>query len=654
MSHGLRSLFAGLALLMTAGGALAETLHHELEMQLDPAEGRLHLRDRITSEGLSTLYLEPAPGLEIEFLSIDGAPAADAFEAGRITLPDGGAHTLEIVLAGMIEPGPPDGLGPMLDVSGGFLAYGIGWLASGSENQAMTYRLEVSTPLPYRAVATGRVVEEEETGGDYRAVFQAYQPTEPPSLFADAYRIEEREHKGLRLRTYFPEDKVSLAPRYLDQTAGYIDHFQAIIGDYPYAGFAVVAAPLPVGMGFPGLTYVSDRILGMPFMQTRSLAHEILHNWWANGVFLDPAEGNWAEGLTTYMADYGLEAVVGGDAAAVMRLGWLRDFAALPAERDRPVASFRGKGHDADQVVGYNKTAMIFHMLELRLGRERFVAGLRDFWAKHRFAAAGWSDLQASFETASGENLDAFFAAWLERTGAPRLQLDGIEVAEAGDGYALALELRQEEPAYPLDLPLRIETEAGDLMETVAFGEATAEVVIETPSRPLGVALDPDHDLFRHLAPGEAPPILRDVTLNGATLTVLAADGEAAALAEDLAGRTLDTGVRTVAAADAGLDEAPVMLVGLSDEIEAPLAALGLELPAALQGRGTARCWVARREQGRPPVMVVAADDAEALAALLRPLPHYGRSSYLLFEGATMIEQGTWPAGESALVRRIE
>ena len=42
--------------------------------------------------------------------------------------------------------------------------------------------------------------------------------------------------------------------------------------------------PLPVGLGFPGLTYVSDKILHLPFMQGRSLAHEIAHNWWGNAV----------------------------------------------------------------------------------------------------------------------------------------------------------------------------------------------------------------------------------------------------------------------------------------------------------------------------------------------------------------------------------
>jgi len=35
--------------------------------------------------------------------------------------------------------------------------------------------------------------------------------------------------------------------------------------------------------------------------------------------------------------------------------------------------------------------------------------------------------------------------------------------------------------------------------------------------------------------------------------------------------------------------------------------------------------------------------DAEALAALARPLPHYGKQSWLLFQGAQAVEKGIWP-----------
>jgi hypothetical protein len=40
---------------------------------------------------------------------------------------------------------------------------------------------------------------------------------------------------------------------------------------------------------------------------------------------------------------------------------------------------------------------------------------------------------------------------------------------------------------------------------------------------------------------------------------------------------------------------------------------------------------------------VIAAKDAASLEALIRPLPHYGRQSYLAFDGRQVIEKGVWP-----------
>ncbi len=242
----------------------------------------------------------------------------------------------------------------------------------------------MSVPEPQRVVSSGRLVSEETQDGRYTAMVTNYHPAEEPSVFAGPYVVREQWHDGVRLRTYFHDELKELADAYLERSAAYLDRFSEQIGDYPFADFFVISSPLPVGLGFPNLTYVGRRVLHMPFMRGRSLAHEILHNWWGNGVHVDYASGNWSEGLTTYMADYALAAEHGADAARDVRLDWLRDFAALPANRDFPVAAFTAKTHDADQVVGYNKVAFIFHMLEREIGAPAFADGIRAFWKNHQ------------------------------------------------------------------------------------------------------------------------------------------------------------------------------------------------------------------------------------------------------------------------------
>ena len=48
---------------------------------------------------------------------------------------------------------------------------------------------------------------------------------------------------------------------------------------------------------------------------------------------------------------------------------------------------------------------------------------------------------------------------------------------------------------------------------------------------------------------------------------------------------------------------------------------------------------------GKPfPLAVISAQDATALNALQRGLPHYGGQSWLVFEQGRVIDKGIWPA----------
>ena len=654
---------AGLCLLLLAASTWAEAggrLHHEIDLVIEPDANSLKAVDRIEVEGQQHLALKPAPGLAIDGITLNGDAVSVAPEDGVtwITLPDQGEHQVQITYGGALEAGQPGrGLSPMIAAGNVFLPYGIGWLTNaGAEDDRVTYRLALDVPLAYRAVATGSLVSETEEEGRYRAVFEATAPTEPPSVFAGDFVVDERSHHGYRVRTYFPADRQDLASTYLDQAIGYIELFEKQIGAYPYDGFWIIAAPLPVGLGFPGATYISSQILHMPFMLTRSLAHEILHNWWANGVYVDYAEGNWSEGLTTYMADYGLAEAGNADAAWEMRLGWLRDFAALPDDRDKPITAFRSKGHDADQVVGYNKVAMVLHMLKQEIGANAFEAGLKNFWESHKFKTASWKDLQTSFEAASERDLGGFFEPWLTQTGAPALALEKAELRDEDGGYALDLELTSNSSEFDLRVPIQIDMPDGLEERTVRLKDGVGQATFALDEKPLSVGIDQRHDLFRQLAADEAPPILRDVTLSADTLTVIAVSGseQAAKVAEELAARTLDTGLKLASAGDEAIATAPLMLVGLTDELEPLLAEAGIDAaPPILEGRGTARSWVAARDDA-PPALVVEADDAEALTALLRPLPHYGRQSFLVFDGRRAVDKGVWPTGDNALTKRFD
>jgi hypothetical protein len=232
-------------------------------------------------------------------------------------------------------------------------------------------------PSGYRALVSGKLLGEAATADGFEAEFEAADPLPGIDLLAGPYTVTERKvvlpsGREVQVRTYFHAELDALAAEYLQAAAGYLARYDREIGAYAFASYSIVSSPLPTGFGMPGIAYLGRQVLRLPFIRTTSLGHEVLHDWWGNGVFPDYARGNWSEGLTTFLADYAYQEEAGAAQAQAMRHAWLRDFAAVRPEHDRPLNSFVARRHGADQVVGYNKTAFVFYMLRERIGAALF------------------------------------------------------------------------------------------------------------------------------------------------------------------------------------------------------------------------------------------------------------------------------------------
>ena len=203
---------------------------------------------------------------------------------------------------------------------------------------------------------------------------------------------------------------------------------------------------------------------------------------------------------------------------------------------------------------------------------------------------------------------------------------------------------------------MTVETAIGPVHRTIPLTALETEATIETKAQPVEVPIDPGFDLFRRLAPAEAPAVLRDVTLDPSAAVVLATeDASGTEAARALAGRLIDG---TPAFVDAGASvtaDRTLMIIGTGAGIDDALKAYDLgAVPDAVAGTGTstARVWTGRRSGGAP-FAVIADDDAEAVSALVRPLPHYRRIGYAAFVGTKILTRGTWPPGASPLRKSL-
>lgn len=659
MKRGRRAV-ALLAGLLAPTLALAHAARLALDVRLDPGSRAIRVTAELKVEGEFQFELNRA--LAIRSASLDGAAASvePAGGSGELRLWRVRANrrsTLRIVYAGVLPT-----LDPALDYrevlrqtramvssAGSYLPAASGWYPV--FDGPFSYSVGISLPRGQRGLVPGRLTAEKAAEERYRARFEFDHPAEGIDLMAGPYLVRERivARRGaapLRLRTYFYPGLEPLAEGYLDDSERYLERYSRLIGRYPFASFSVVASPLPTGFGMPTLTYIGSTVLRLPFIRATSLGHEVLHNWWGNGVYVDYARGNWSEGLTTFMADYAYREQASPAAARETRLGWLRDYAAVPAGERQSLAEFRSRAHGAAAAVGYGKSAMVFFMLRDLIGREAFDQAVREFWRAERFRVASWSDLRAAFERASGRDLSWFFEQWVERAGTPRVSIESARTRRAGGALTLALAFAQSAPPYRLRLQVEIVSGGHKQTRWVALEHERQSVLLRVKGMPDGVRLDPGLRVWRELDPQQLPPILRRWILARSPQLALASKGtEFAAAARTLARSLFENPAHILPLSEIAARSDPVLVVGIDADVDAALARLGLApRPKALAGRGSARVWTVQDTGALPPVAVVSARDVAALLALRRPLPHYGAQSYLVFDGAHALERGTWPA----------
>ena len=646
---------------VTANANQSGEVNYDIHVKIDPIARTLEGRSIITVKGTPELQLVLGRRFEVVDALIEGQSleeiedASQRYHAWHIPFSLGQSYRIEIQWRGELSPldtslDHQQTLGRPIPVSGEmgtFLPKSSGWYPSVMGALAR-YQVHLELPSGQRGLVAGELVSETESEVGYQASFDFPFPSEGIDLMAGPYHIttdtiQGTNGKPIQLRTYFHPEISQLAEGYLDSVKGYIDLYESWVGSYPFSEFSVVSSPTPTGFGMPTLTYLGIDVLRLPFIRATSLGHEVLHNWWGNGVYPDYRKGNWSEGLTTFMADYAYKERESDEAAQEMRLGWLRDFAALAPGQDAALNSFTSRTHGASKIVGYNKAAMLFFMLRDELGEEMFNQGIKAFWTMQRFKITSWQDIQNIFELVSSKDLKPFFNQWLNQAGAPSIRIADAKQVKTDEGFQLTMKLEQTTPVYQLSVPVVVHGKDGGETRVLDLNDAQQTFTLDLKSQPLEVTLDPGLRLFRQLAADEAPPILREVMVNEATVTVLLPEeGEALEAAETLATRLQRRQLKLIPASN-NLPVAPILVIGLRPEIDAWLEARNLPTrPEVIAGHGSSQSWTLNSPNGAT-LAIVSADDADSLQAIVRPLPHYGRQSYIVFDGARAIERGAWP-----------
>ncbi len=703
--------FPPASLVSTDNPSSAAILHHRISAQVFPADGRLVVRDRMTiaHSGGAQVAIPFLLWKELEVTSAEAGDVALSCVARKrlraksfwerppfaeLAGYENARHwelsltgtswpeTLEVTLEyeGTIRDSLQapkaayarsfETTSGLIQREGSFLSYGSFWVPTRPE-EVFTFDLEVTLPEAHRVVSQGQLKWDRTTNDGMRqARWLCRHPMEEVYLVTGPWEENHLRHGDVMAQTYtYADTDSTIYNRYLRGTGRYLDRYEEAIGPYPFAKFALVENFWQSGFGMPSFTLLGDRVIRLPFILDTSYGHEILHNWWGNGVFVDASLGNWCEGLTTYGADYAYEEDKGSNEARRYRLNALQSYRDYVSDaEDMPLASFRARHDYATQAVGYSKSMMVVHQLRRQLGDQGFQETLRDFYRDNLWKRASWKDLFESGSRHGSIDPDGWYEQWIAQSGAPSLSIENLVVKGDVGHHSVSFDLVQEEETpYRLLVPVKVTGPDGvQVDKEFAVEDARTPIEMVCGFEPRWVEVDPDFHVMRRLHDEEVPVRLSGILGSDEITIVIAAglDAEVTAAFRSLAEEWSQGHTATIVeSADFAADaSSAVWYFGADLAWRGRLADTDLPVVASestgfrsMDGHGVesgAGLVVAGRF-GEQTWGLLHAETAEDVAALGRKVPHYGRYSYLAFtpasDGAENTLKGVWPAGQSPL-----
>ncbi|MBL4800264.1 MAG: M20/M25/M40 family metallo-hydrolase [Emcibacter sp.] len=702
----LRSIISIFVFILSSHAALAaDTIHHKMDITLNPASHLLTATDTITippslaRNGMtlqinSDLMVEKISG-KVTFKKIaEGKNAKDIgidrdndkkdtivkvthYKLDGIT--SGDPITLTLKLSGVINnpvielneeyargfsqsPG-------LIEERGVYLAGATYWVPT-VKDTLITYDITVKMPADWRSVSQGARVKHE-TGDFHVDGWKADTPTEEIYLIAAKFTEYEIPVGNVKAMAFLRTPDDVMAQKYLETTAQYMEMYREMLGPYPYTKFALVENFWETGYGMPSFTLLGSQIIRFPFILHSSYPHELLHNWWGNGVFIDFETGNWAEGLTAYMADH-LVAEQRGKGADYRRSTLQRYTSYVDDKTDFPLRKFRSRHNAVTEAVGYGKTSMMWNMLRGLVGDEDFKRSFQRFYRNHKFGVGTFDDIRVAFEGVTDKDLKPFFAQWVDDTGAPELTITRAE--QSGKKLKISLKQLQKHAPFTIQVPVAVYTKDKVERHLLQMNKRSQDFSITMENKVARIEIDPEFDLFRRLHWAEIPPSLGSAFGAEKVVMILPSDATDALQKRYLELTTIwSGGNKMTVLKDSDIETLPtdgaIWILGQNNRFygvvkdalknyDASATANTVQFGKQKLSLSENSTVIAVRNPSNPQSVIVGLtvhNDA-AVKGLARKLPHYGKYSYLAFtnEAPDNSAKGQWPAVGSPLVAVLD
>jgi len=224
----------------------------------------------------------------------------------------------------------------------------------------------------------------------------------------------------------------------------------------------------------------------------RLLASTIARQWWGSEVSPRTLNDAW---ITNGMARYSELLFVENQSGKTALQTAIQDVAAGALAYDTIPLSSAGRIAPFSpefQSMTLEKGAMIFHMLRWEIGDKAFLATLKGALSQYAGSSMRAADLEKVAEAQSQQPLTAFFAQWLDGTGAPQFT-NKYAIYRLGNnkGFRVIGEIEQDLDLFRMPVELSVETEGKTETKKIEVVGASTPFSVDTFGRPRRIIIDP-------------------------------------------------------------------------------------------------------------------------------------------------------------------
>ena len=497
-----------------------EVTGYVIDADLDPTAGRLTATAQVSVtalDDLSTATFELNNGLRVTKLTggagIGGGKPLDSERNARnstivVALPSvmtkGSTATFTFNYTGVLQgsdTSPVDGIktAALADPVSILLYPGAWFPLVGLFTDRFTMQLHATVPGDETAIASG-YTGKKPAGKKTEFDFNWAKPGFPGTLIAGKFLPVIRPSGSSNVGIYVTDAHKASASEYAAVAARQQEFFTSTFGQPEASTLNVVELPPDSVSAFwaPEIAAISGARIGQT-NSYRLLSNTISHQWWGSEISPATLGDGWiTNGMSRYSELMYLEDSAGKTAFA----NTIPDIEASALAYDTAPLSTLNRVDPYSpqyQSESYDKGAMVFHMLRHEMGDEKFIAFLRGLLGQFTDKPVRGTDVASVIRAqAPNVNTDAFFAQWIDGTGAPTFN-DKFTVYRLGGnkGFRTIGAVSQDLDLLRMPVDLRIETDGKTAQQTIDVSGTDSTYTIETFGRPRRITIDPDNWILK-------------------------------------------------------------------------------------------------------------------------------------------------------------